>query len=56
MRKLMPLGVNLECKLAGRQTVRTEQQLTSDMQLSMPGGGSSPPEDEDVGFRALFYL
>ena len=50
VRKLMPSGLIPGFKLAGRQTVRAEQQMTSDMQLSMSeraggggGGGGGPP-------------
>ena len=49
----MPSGLTPGFKLAGRQTVRAEQQMTSDMQLSMSeragGGRGSPSEHEDVG-------
>ena len=49
-------GLNPELKLAGRQQARAEQQMTSDIKLSPSevggGWGGSPPEHEDVGYRA----
>jgi len=56
VQNLMFSGKNPGLKLAGRQSVRAEQQMTSDMQLIMSerggGGGGSSLELDDLGFRA----